>query len=419
MPLIRDIQALQILDSGGKPTVRVFVMTASGITASASVPSGASTGEREAVELRDGDKKKYFGQGVTKAIAHILGPLKEVLIGKSVLESEKLDRLMIECDGTENKSRLGANAILGLSLAIAKAGAKVSKTPLYRYLGDERKVVLPVPMMNVLNGGVHADNGLYFQEFLIRPVGASSFAQALRMSAEVFHELKGLLYKKGLSTSVGAEGGFAPKVSSHEEAIEWILQAIEKAGYRTGVDFTLALDCAASEFFDKRSGKYLNGPYSSDEQISLLENLVKKYPIDSIEDGLDQNDWKGWKKLTDRLPNVQIVGDDLFVTNSRYLQRGIDEGVANAILVKSNQIGTLTETLETIRLAQMNGYGTVISHRSGETEDTFIADLAVATSSRQIKTGSLCRSERVAKYNRLLRIEQEAGSDAFYGKPEK
>lgn len=393
--MIESCHALEILDSRGNPTLEVTVRTKDGFSGKAAVPSGASTGENEAVELRDGDPKRYGGKGVIKAVANVNGPLNDLLKGKSVFEQVAIDNDMIDLDGTENKSKLGANAILGVSLAVAKCAAAAKKMPLYRYIGGPDAKLLPIPMMNILNGGVHADNGLAFQEFMIRPIKAPNFREALRWGAEVFHTLKAILKKKNLSTAVGDEGGFAPRLSGHEEALDLILEAIEKAGY-TG-KITIALDCAASEF---------NPP--SEKQIPYLSSLVDQYPIDSIEDGLDQNDWKGWAELTEQLgKKIQLVGDDIFCTNVRFLDRAIKEHVANAILIKVNQIGTLTETAATVHLAQKHGYKTVFSHRSGETEDTTIADLAVAFNAGQIKTGSLCRSERIAKYNRLLEIEEE------------
>lgn len=402
MSKIQSIHALEILDSRGNPTVEVIVTAEDGVKGKAAVPSGASTGEHEALELRDKDPKRYGGKGVKKAVSHVNGPLAELLKGQSVFEQEACDLKMIEADGTPNKGKFGANAILGVSLALAHAAAATKKLPLYAYLGKGQN--LPCPMMNIINGGAHADNGLDFQEFMIRPVNAPSFSEAVRWGAEVFHTLKKLLKDEGHVVSVGDEGGFAPRLESHEEAIEFILKAIEKAGYQPGTDITLALDCAASEFYDKATGKYCGR--TAEEHISYLESLCSSYPIDSIEDALDQNDWPGWKLLTQKLKNkVQLVGDDLFVTNPLFLKRGFAEEVANAILIKANQIGTLTETLATIRLAQENGYATVISHRSGETEDTTLADIAVATNAGQIKTGSLSRSDRVAKYNRLLEIE--------------
>lgn len=426
MSYIRSIKALQILDSRGNPTLQVSLQTDAGIAAVASVPSGASTGEHEAVELRDGENSHYFGKGVSQAIAHVNGPLAQILIGESVFDQMRLDRLMAEADGTANKSRFGANAILGASLALARAGALSAKQPLYRYLGGCHTSLLPCPMMNIINGGEHADNSLDFQEFMIRPVGASSFHEAVRWGAEVFHTLKGLLKAEGHVTAVGDEGGFAPNLHTNEEAIELILMAIEKAGYEPGTDISLALDCAASEFYQKGSNRYIekkrkqqNHEYrerTAEELIAYLEQLCKKYPIDSIEDGLAENDWEGWKLLSRQLGNqVQLVGDDIFVTNPKFLQKGIDQKIGNSILVKLNQIGTVTETLETIRLAQTNAYSVVISHRSGETEDTFIADLSVAVNAGQIKTGSLSRTDRVAKYNRLLTIEEELGTCARFG----
>jgi enolase len=407
---IENIEALEILDSRGTPTVQVKVTTSEGVVGIASVPSGASTGEHEAVELRDGDPRRYWGKGVLKAVAHVQGEILQALKGQSVLEQAAIDRRMIELDGTPNKGRLGANAILGVSLAVARAGATSQKVPLYRHLGAGE--LLPVPMMNILNGGAHADNSLEFQEFMIRPVGAPSFTEAVRWGAEVFQALKKLLKGRAQITAVGDEGGFAPNLASHEEALELILEAIDRAGYLPGEQITLALDCAASEFF--RDGSYTEVKKKSgarrrtpSEQVAYLVQLAERFPIDSIEDGSSENDWAGWQELTQRMPQVQLVGDDIFVTNPLFLRRGIEEKVANAILIKPNQIGTLTETLETIQLAQSAGYRTIISHRSGETEDTFIADLAVATNAGQIKTGSLSRTDRVAKYNRLLFIESE------------
>jgi enolase len=419
---IESCHALEILDSRGNPTLEVTVKTRDGSMGKAAVPSGASTGEHEAVELRDNDPKRYGGKGVLKAIAHVNGPLQQMLKGKSVLDQEALDKAMIDLDGTPNKSQFGANAILGISLASAKCAAAAKKLPLYRYLGGDVSL-LPCPMMNILNGGVHADNGLDFQEFMIRPIGAPTFKEAIRTSAEIFHSLKSILKKKGLSTNVGDEGGFAPLLSSNEEALDLILASIEKAGYRPGQDFTLALDCAASEFYVNRlyiekklkeAGKDYR-QHTPVQQIDYLAKLASEYPIDSIEDGLDQNDWEGWALLTQRLgKTLQLVGDDIFVTNPKFLRKAISMHIGNAILIKVNQIGTLSETIETVKLAKKNGYCTVISHRSGETEDTAIADIAVALQSGQIKTGSLCRSERVAKYNRLLEIEEELGKKALY-----
>jgi enolase len=419
---IEGCHALEILDSRGNPTIEVSVIS-QGIIGKAAVPSGASTGEHEAVELRDHDPKRYGGKGVLHAVANVNGPLQQLIKGKSVFDQEEIDQAMIDLDGTPNKSRLGANAILGVSLAVARCAAAAKKEPLYRYLGGPDVHLLPCPMMNILNGGVHADNGLDFQEFMIRPIGASTFREALRKSAEVFHALKSILKKKGLSTNVGDEGGFAPPLGSTEEALDLILEALQKAGYQGGKDFTLALDAAASEFYV--NGRYIERKkkearkdykeHTSEEQIDHLAKLLSSYPIDSIEDGLDQNDWKGWALLTQKLgKKIQIIGDDIFVTNPRFLQRAIKEGVANSILIKVNQIGTLSETIETVNLAKKHHYRTVISHRSGETEDTTIADLAVALKTGQIKTGSLSRSERVAKYNRLLEIERELGAKASF-----
>ncbi|MBN4066813.1 phosphopyruvate hydratase [Simkania negevensis] len=425
MPKIESIYAYEILDSRGMPTVRVVVKADNGVAGEASVPSGASTGEHEALELRDGDPKRYGGKGVLKAIDNIHGPISRLVIGQDVLEQTLIDQMLIEADGTPTKSQFGANAILGVSLAVARCAAASLNIPLYRYIGGCHAHTLPCPMMNIVNGGAHADNSLEFQEFMIRPKKAATFREALRWGSEIFQTLKKLLKEKGHSTSVGDEGGFAPNLSSNEEAIECILQAIEKAGYRPGEEVTIALDCAASEFFDKSSKLYiekkkkrLNMDYakkSSEEQVEEFAMLCNKYPIDSIEDGLDENDWEGWKLLTEKLGSkVQIVGDDLFVTNTKYLQKGIDMSVANSILIKVNQIGTLTETLEAIQLAHRNKYTTVISHRSGETEDPIISDIAVAANTGQIKTGSLSRSDRTSKYNRLLMIEHELGRQALY-----
>lgn len=419
---INKIIAREILDSRGNPTVEVTVMTENGTLATASVPSGASTGEHEAHELRDGIMSRYLGRGVLKAVSNVNDIIAPVLVGHSVFEQTAIDRMMIELDGTPNKSRLGANAILAVSLAVAKAAAAYLKTPLYRYLGTPNSNVLPVPMMNIMNGGSHSDSPIAFQEFMIRPVGAQCFSEALRIGAEVFHTLKAVLKEKGLNTAVGDEGGFAPELSGVDEALNLIVKAIERAGYQPGQDVTIALDCASSEF-------YFDGYYdytkfegkdamvlSRESQIEYLKELVRKYPIDSIEDGMSENDWEGWKMLTEELGDkCQLVGDDLFVTNVNFLAQGIKNNCANAILVKLNQIGTLTETLEAIAMAQRHGYKAIVSHRSGETEDTFIADLAVATDCGQIKTGSLSRSERIAKYNRLLRIEEELGGYSVYG----
>ncbi len=414
MSRIRSLHALEILDSRGNPTLEVFVKTDDGSVGKAAVPSGASTGEHEALELRDKDPKRYFGKGVLRALAHVEGPLQQAVIGKDVFDQEALDRALIAADGTQNKEKMGANAILGVSLSAAKAAAAVRKEPLYQYLSQGKAHLLPCPMMNIMNGGAHADNGLDFQEFMIRPFGAPSFREALRWGAEVFHTLKSLLSDKGYATSVGDEGGFAPKLKSHEEALDFIVAAIRKAGFKAGHEISLALDCAASEYFDPKTKTY--GGKKTSDYIDELLSLCKNYPIDSIEDPLDQNDWEHWPEFT-ALANRQVVGDDIFVTNPRFLRRGIEEKAANAILIKLNQIGTLTETLETIRIAKEAGFATIISHRSGETEDTTIADLSVAVSSGQIKTGSLSRSDRVAKYNRLLEIEDELGKKGvFHGK---
>lgn len=411
MSSIKTIHALEILDSRGNPTLEVKVATTDGFVGKAAVPSGASTGEHEAVELRDQDPLRYGGKGVLKAISSVHNELFPLLKGYSVFEQEKIDEAMILCDGTPNKSRLGANAILGVSLAVSHAAAAAKKVPLYHSLIQEKIYRLPIPLMNVINGGAHADNPLDFQEFMICPSGAPSFREALRWGAEVFHTLKNLLKENGQITSVGDEGGFAPQLSSHEKALDFLLQAIEKAGYKGGSQISIALDCAASEYYDKASGTYLN--LSPSDYIRYLEKLCRDYPITSIEDPLDQNDWESWQALTSALP-IQIVGDDLFVTHPRFLQKGIDQKSANAILIKPNQIGTLTETLQTIALARKARFGIIISHRSGETEDTTIADLSVATSAGQIKTGSLSRSDRVAKYNRLLEIEDELGNSGFF-----
>jgi len=418
---ISAVDALEILDSRGNPTVRVLVGLENGILASASVPSGASTGAHEALELRDGDNKRYDGKGVTKAVANVREKIGPELIGMDAAEQAAVDRLMLELDGTPNKSKLGANAMLGVSMAVASAAAMSAGLPLYAYLGGPGATRLPVPMMNILNGGKHADNSVDFQEFMIMPVGAPSFSEGLRWSAEIFHVLKKLLGKKGYNTGVGDEGGFAPDLKSDEMACEVILEAITAAGYKAGKEVALALDPASSSFFEKGSyhfSKSGQGRKSTAEMISLYESWVKKYHIVSIEDGLDENDWKGFTKLTARLgERVQIVGDDLFVTNVRFVAKGIQEKAANAVLIKLNQIGTVTETMETIALCRRAGWRYVVSHRSGETEDTFLADFAVAVGSGQIKTGSLCRSERVAKYNRLLEIEGELGKAAVFENP--
>ena len=416
MSEIVDVRAREILDSRGNPTVECDVITADGAYGRAAVPSGASTGSREALELRDGDKGRYLGKGVRKAVANIAGELKQAVLGMEVADQGGIDRRMIELDGTDNKGRLGANAILGVSMAVAHAAAQEQTLPLYRYLGQGH-YRLPVPMMNIVNGGQHADNSVDFQEFMIMPVGAGSLREAVRYGAEVFHALKAVLHQRGLSTAVGDEGGFAPDFSSNEAAVEAIIVAIEKAGFKLGSDIYLGLDVASSEFF--KDGVYdLEGEgrkLDADGMIDLLADWCAKYPILSIEDGLAEGDWAGWKRLTERLGDkVQLVGDDLFVTNTRILSEGIAKGVGNSILIKVNQIGTLTETLEAIAMAHTAGYTAVVSHRSGETEDTTIADLAVASNAGQIKTGSLSRSDRVAKYNQLMRIEDQLGTEAVY-----
>jgi enolase len=423
MPDIIDVYARQIVDSRGNPTVEVEVTLDTGAVGRAAVPSGASTGVNEALELRDGDKSKWMGKGVLKAVENVNGQICDALIGIDAMDQLTVDQIMLDLDGTETKSNLGANAMLGVSLATAHAAAEELGLPLFRYLGGSNAKVLPVPMMNIVNGGSHSDAPIAFQEFMIRPKGAATFSEGLRCGAEVFHNLKAILKSKGLSTAVGDEGGFAPNFSGGtEEALGCILEAIKKAGYEAGKDVTIALDCAASEFY--KDGVYdyakFEGPdgakRSSAEQADYLAELVAKYPIDSIEDGMDENDWDGWKLLTDKIGSkIQLVGDDLFVTNTSYLQRGIQSGTANSILVKVNQIGTLTETMDAIEMAKRNGYTAVISHRSGETEDTTIADIAVATNAGQIKTGSMSRSDRIAKYNQLLRIEDLLGSNAVYG----
>ena len=420
MSAIIDIVSREILDSRGNPTVEVEVHTEAGAMGRAAVPSGASTGKYEAVELRDKNKKRFLGKGVTKACANVEDIIRENLIGVSVFEQRDIDQIMIDLDGTANKKKLGANAILGVSLAAAKAAAMESNQPLYRYVGGVNAHVLPVPMMNIINGGSHADNSIDFQEFMIMPVGASVFSEGLRMGVEVFHHLKAVLKKKGYSTNVGDEGGFAPNIKSNEEAIKIVIQAIEKAGYKPGVDMMIAMDAAASEFYNAKEKRYhfassTGDKLTSSEMVSYWADWVKKYPILSIEDGLDEDDWKGWKALTAELGDkCQLVGDDLFVTNTKRLQRGIEEESANSILIKVNQIGTLTETVEAVNLATRNAFTSVMSHRSGETEDTTIADLAVALNTGQIKTGSASRSDRIAKYNQLLRIEQELGDAAVY-----
>lgn len=419
---IQKIKAREILDSRGNPTVEVDVVLESGIVGRASVPSGASTGENEALELRDGNKRRYCGRGVKQAVQNVNEIIAPALLGYRACEQRRIDMRMIELDGTPSKTNLGANAILGVSMAMATAAAAQLRMPLYRYLGGFNTYVMPVPMMNIINGGSHSDAPIAFQEFMIRPVGASSFAEGLRMGAEVFHSLKSVLHKRGLSTAVGDEGGFAPALKGAEDALSVIMEAVERAEYEVGKDITIALDCAASEFFDNGYYDYtrfegsVGRKITSDEQIDYLEMLVSRYPIDSIEDGMSENDWDGWRKLTERIGGCcQLVGDDLFVTNVEFLSRGIMERCANSILIKINQIGTLTETFDAIEMAQRNGYTTIISHRSGETEDTTIADIAVATNSGQIKTGSLSRSDRMAKYNQLLRIEEALASQAVYG----
>ncbi len=419
---IRNIKAREILDSRGTPTVYAEVVLDNGVKGFASVPSGASTGINEALELRDDDPSRYFGKGVLKAVSSVNQIIAPSLIGSCVFEQTAIDHKMIDLDGTSNKSKLGANAILAVSLAVAKAAANYLNTPLYRYLGTPNSNVLPIPMMNIINGGSHSDSPVAFQEFMIRPVGARTFQDGLRMGAETFHSLKGILRSKGMTTSVGDEGGFAPLLNNTEQALDLILMAIHKAGYEPGKDITLALDCASSEFYkdNRYDYKIFEGERSRvldrDGQIAYLKFLMDKYPIDSIEDGMAEDDWIGWELLTAETGSrCQLVGDDLFVTNVEYLAKGIRTGVANAILIKLNQIGTLTETLEAIAMAQRNGYKAIVSHRSGETEDTFIADLAVATNCGQIKTGSLSRSERIAKYNRLLQIEDELKGHSTYG----
>lgn len=418
MSLIQNITSRMILDSRGNPTIEVDVHLASGMAGRAAVPSGASTGTREALELRDGDKKQWMGKGVSKALAGIQKHMLPALRGMEAQDQVSIDSRLIQLDGTKGKTKLGANATLGVSLAVARASAQELGIPLFRYLGGVSARELPVPMMNIINGGAHADNGLDLQEFMIMPVGAPSFKEALRMGTEIFHHLKAILKSKNMSTAVGDEGGFAPAVRSNEEALDFIVQAIHQAGYRAGKDVVLALDAAASEFFEKKMYHVRHGvkpKMSSGDMVEYYAKLVKQYPIVSIEDGLDESDWTGWKQLTDHIGDrVQLVGDDLFVTNVEFLGRGIREGIANAILIKVNQIGTLTETIEAMRMAQRAGYGVVVSHRSGETEDTTIADLAVALNAGQIKTGSLSRTDRLAKYNQLLRIEETLGSSAIY-----
>lgn len=419
---IEKIVAREILDSRGNPTVEVDVILECGVMGRAAVPSGASTGEHEALELRDGDKQRYGGKGTLKAVENVNKIIAPALIGWSSLEQRTIDHKMLELDGTPTKSKLGANAILGVSLAVAKAAANYLDIPLYRYIGGVNTYVMPVPMMNIINGGSHSDAPIAFQEFMIRPVGASSFREGLRMGAEVFHALKKVLHDRGLSTAVGDEGGFAPALAGTEDALDSIMSAIKAAGYEPGKDVKIGMDCASSEFFKNGIYDYSifegeNGKKrTADEQIAYLEDLINNYPIDSIEDGMSEHDWEGWKKLTERIGDrCQLVGDDLFVTNVDFLAMGIEKGCANSILIKVNQIGSLTETLNAIEMAHRHGYTTVTSHRSGETEDATIADIAVATNSGQIKTGSLSRSDRMAKYNQLLRIEEELGDLAVYG----
>jgi enolase len=419
MSYITDIHARQILDSRGNPTIEVDVFTSNGILGRAAVPSGASTGIHEAMELRDGDKSRYLGKGVLKAVENVNTLINEALQGEDVFDQKRLDRIMIDLDGTPNKSKLGANAILGTSLAIARAAAQEAGMSLYQYIGGVGAVTMPVPMMNILNGGSHADNLIDIQEFMVMPFGASSFSEGLRWGTEVFHHLKSVLKEKGMSTNVGDEGGFAPSLGSNEEAIQVVIEAIEKAGFKPGVDMHIALDAASSEFYNAEKGIYhfesTNTDMTSEQMVDYWVNWCEKYPIISIEDGLAEDDWAGWKLATEKLGHkVQLVGDDLFVTNTQRLSRGIEEGIANSILVKVNQIGSLTETIEAVQMATRNGYTSVMSHRSGETEDNTIADLAVALNTGQIKTGSASRSDRMSKYNQLLRIEEELGASAVY-----
>ncbi|GJQ21349.1 MAG: enolase [Bacteroidia bacterium] len=417
---ISDVWAREILDSRGNPTLEVEVTLEDGSVGRAAVPSGASTGENEAVELRDGEAHRYLGRGVTKAVENVNDVLSQEVVGFDALDQVGVDKMMIQLDGTRNKAKLGANALLGVSLAVAKAAAEALGLPLYRYLGGTNARVLPVPMMNILNGGKHADNNVDFQEFMVMPVDAPSFAEGLRMGVEVFHSLKSVLKKKGYNTAVGDEGGFAPNLKSNEEAIEVILESIGKAGYKAGDQIYIALDPAASEFYEKEKKKYVfsksdKSEKSPEAMVKYWEGWLKQYPIISLEDGMSENDWEGWKMLTDAAgEKVQLVGDDLFVTNVEFLAKGIDAGVANAILIKVNQIGTLTETLDCIEMAKRAGYTTVLSHRSGETEDTTIADIAVATNAAQIKTGSASRTDRIAKYNQLLRIEEDLDTNGYY-----
>ena len=419
MAHIKSIFARQILDSRGNPTIEVDVLTSNGIKGRAAVPSGASTGIHEAVELRDNDSSIYLGKGVLKAVKNVNSILNEALNGMDIFDQEAIDRAMIKLDGTDNKSNLGANAILGVSLALAKAAALESNLSLFKYIGGPSATILPVPMMNILNGGSHADNLIDIQEFMVMPIGAKSFSEGLRWGTEVFHHLKGVLKSNGMSTNVGDEGGFAPNLGSNEEAIQVVMQAVEKAGFRLGIDMSIALDAAASEFYNSKTGLYhfesTGENRSSAEMVAYWEDWCKKYPIISVEDGLAEDDWDGWKLATEKLgKSVQLVGDDLFVTNTTRLQRGINEEIANSILIKVNQIGTLTETKEAVDLAKKNNYSSVMSHRSGETEDNTIADLAVALKTGQIKTGSASRSDRMSKYNQLLRIEEELGDNAIY-----
>lgn len=420
MSLIAKVLARQIIDSRGNPTVEAEVITNSGAVGRAAVPSGASTGIHEAVELRDGDKSVYMGKGVTKAVQHVNNEINDALQGMYIFDQNEIDRVMLDLDGTDNKGKLGANSILAVSMACARAAAEDCGMPLYRYVGGVNANTLPIPLMNILNGGAHADNSIDFQEFMIMPVNAPTFGESLRMGIEVFHNLKMVLKKKGYSTNVGDEGGFAPDIKSNEEAIETVLTAIEAAGYKPGKDIWVAMDAASSEMYDAKTGLYKfhksdNKELTSSEMVSFWKDWTSKYPIVSIEDGFAEDDWKGWKELTETIGNkVQLVGDDLFVTNVKRLQKGISEGIANSILVKVNQIGTITETIDAINLASRNSYTNVMSHRSGETEDTTIADLAVAMNSGQIKTGSASRTDRIAKYNQLLRIEQDLGTQARF-----
>lgn len=415
MAKIKEVKARQIIDSRGNPTVEVDIYLGSGAFGRAAVPSGASTGEYEAIELRDGDKSRWMGKGVSKAVNNVNTLVAKKIKGQKA-DFENIDKVLLELDGTENKSKLGANAILGVSMAVAKAAADDKCEPLYRYIGGSRASILPVPLMNILNGGMHADNNLDIQEFMIAPVGAPTFSEAMRMATEVFHHLKKILHDKKLSTSVGDEGGFAPNLGKNEQALTLIIDAITKAGYKPGKDIFIALDCAASSFYNKKGGYNYNGKINTaEEMIAVYANMIKYYPLISIEDGLDENDWDGWKVLTDKLgAKVQLVGDDLFVTNVKRLKDGIKKGVGNSILIKVNQIGSLSETLDAVNLAKKNKYTSIMSHRSGETEDTTIAHLAVATGVGQIKTGSLSRTDRLCKYNELLRIEEELGKKAIY-----